>query len=288
MILDAHVHVWDPERFRYDWLAEAALDRPHLPPQIDAAGVAEWVFVEANADAASAVDEAAWVAALDWPGLRAIVAGVDLEAPDLADRIARLRAIPLVRGVRHGLQDAPLDAFASPAMRAGLRDVAESGMTFDACVQWTQLDALTGLVRAVPGASVVLDHLGKPPVEAGLGSDDGRAWLRHVTALAAEGVSVKLSGLGAEAPTPGILHANGPDFVRAALDVFGPDRCLFGSDWPVSAGPRTGVATADWVALVRGAVGDAWRMVSGPSARRFYGLALDRGPRGPGATPPSA
>ncbi|QFG69487.1 amidohydrolase family protein [Ornithinimicrobium pratense] len=275
VILDAHVHVWDPDRFRYDWLGAAGLDRPYLPGALeDAAGeVDEWIFVEADAAPASAFDETLWVSSLTWPGLRAIVAGIDLESCDLAARLVRLSAIPLVRGVRHGLQNAPAESFCSPRLRAGLRQVAAAALRFDACVRWPQLPDLVELVRSVPEAVVVLDHAGKPPVDAGLHSDEGRAWARSLTALAAEGVFVKLSGLGAEASSPEVLRRNAPDLLRAAVDAFGPDRCMFGSDSPVSTGERTGVATAEWVTLVRETVGEgAWPLVSREVARMFYGI----------------
>ncbi|MER7974463.1 hypothetical protein ABTX35_36560, partial [Streptomyces sp. NPDC096080] len=108
-LIDAHVHVWDPRRLRYDWLAGTALDRPRLPGDIDDAGgaVRRWVFVEADVTPDQSLDEARWVAGLDWPGLAAAVVAVDLEAPDAAGRIARAAALPQVRGVRPHRQDQP-------------------------------------------------------------------------------------------------------------------------------------------------------------------------------------
>lgn len=274
-LIDAHVHVWDPHRLRYDWLAGTALDRPRLPGDIDDAGgaVTHWVFVEADVTPDSALDEARWVAALDWPGLAAMVVAADLEAPDAGERIDRAAGLPLVRGIRHLLQDLPSERLAAPALRRGLAEVARAGLVFDACVRWTQLDDLDRLLASCDGITV-LDHLGKPPVDEGLRSDAGQAWLTSLRRLARhEQLTVKLSGLPAEASGAGTLRRHGPDLLRAALDLFGPERCLLGGDWPVSTGTDGRTTTAAWFGLVRDVVGPHdWPQVAAGTARGVYGI----------------
>jgi L-fuconolactonase len=273
-VIDAHVHVWDPRRLRYDWLAGSALDRPRLPGDIDDADgtVTRWVFVEADVAPESAFEEARWAGELAWPGLAATVVAADLEAPDAGERIERVAGLPLVRGIRHLLQDLPGERLAAPALRRGLAEVARAGLVFDACVRRTQLDALDRLLGEVHGGVTVLDHLGKPPVDEGLGSDAGRAWLAGLRRLARhERLVVKLSGLPAEARDAATLRRHGPDLLRAALDLFGPQRCLLGSDWPVSTGAGGGTTTAAWIALVREVVGPAdWPRVAAGTAREVY------------------
>lgn len=273
-LIDAHTHVWDPRRLRYDWLAGTALDRPRLPADIDDAdgAVKRWVFVEADVVPGQALDEARWVAALDWPGLAATVVATDLEAPDAAARIERAAGLPLVRGIRHLLQGLPAERLAAPGLRTALAEVSRAGLVFDACVRWTQLDDLDRLLSDSDGGTTVLDHLGKPPVDAGLASDAGQSWLASLRRLARhERLTVKLSGLPAEASDPDALRRHGPDLLRAALDLFGPDRCLLGGDWPVSVG-TDGVTTARaWFDLVRDAVGEQdWPQVAAGTARRVY------------------
>lgn len=275
-LVDAHVHVWDPRRLRYDWLAGTALDRPRLPGDIDDAdgAVTQWVFVEADVAPDSALDEARWAAGLDWPGLAAMVVAADLGAPDAGERIDRVAGLPLVRGVRHLLQDLPAERLAAPALRKGLAEVARSGLVFDACVRWTQLHDLDRLLADSCDGSTVLDHLGKPPVDEGLHSDAGQTWLTALRRLARhERLTVKLSGLPAEASDAETLRRHGPDLLRAALDLFGPERCLLGGDWPVSTGIDAGTTTGAWFALVRDVVGPHdWPQVAAGTARRVYGI----------------
>ncbi|WP_203137053.1 amidohydrolase family protein [Microbacterium sp. JZ31] len=277
-LLDAHVHVWRPSALPYPWLRSVpTLARDFAPADLDDAGgaIREWVFVEADADLDAALDEVAWVSSLDWPGLRAIVAHADLTSPQLAEHLATLSRFPLVRGVRHSLQDAPPDVLASRAFARGLRTVGEAGLTFDACVRSPQLEALAEATAQAPGTPIVLDHLGKPPVGPGPDSGEGRRWHRAVVRLSAQrNVSVKLSGLAAEAPSAPALAAHGPAFLRAALELFGPSRAMFGGDWPVSGMPGAGVPVETALAMLREVVPAHDRHdVFGGTARRFYRIA---------------
>ncbi|MBO3662841.1 amidohydrolase family protein [Microbacterium stercoris] len=256
-VLDAHVHVWAPSRLAYPWLRdEPALDRDFGPDDVDDAdgAITEWVFVEA--DSSAPLDEVAWVSGLAWPGLRAIVAKVDLRHP----RLDELTQAPLVRGVRHLLQDQRITEDLLP----GLRAAGERGLTFDATVRWPQLDALAALLAAAPGTPTVLDHLGKPPVRMGLDSAEGQEWRRSIHRIAAlPHVQVKLSGLPAEG---GLGH----EFLEETLEAFGSERCLFGGDWPVSGVPGAGTPVADALAAVRSVTSD--ERVFGANARAFYGV----------------
>ncbi|WP_221584598.1 amidohydrolase [Microbacterium sp. G2-8] len=269
-VLDAHAHVWDPRAIPVDWIAGTALDGPRLPDQLD--GADEWIFVEADVRA-TPQEEVAWVEQLDWPGLVGIVADVALDAEDVRDTIVDLVRRPLVRGARHLLQGLPGEAIDTRAMRRGLAELADAGLAFDACVRWTQLDALTALARAVPDARIVLDHCGKPPVERGIVSGGGRAWREALRRLAElPHVSVKLSGLRSEAETAAAFDAHAPDFLAETLAVFGPDRCLYASDWPVSTGADIDLTTHAWVDIVRAQSGSAWSRVARANAREIYAL----------------
>lgn len=276
-ILDAHVHVWDPEHLPYDWLADAGiLNRPFLPGDLDDADgrVGEWVFVEADVSPDHREQEADWVADAAWPGLVGIVAAVRLDDPDLAARLDALAARPRVVGVRDLLQDDSLARFEDEGVRAGLRAVGENGLRFDACVRWPQLGALDSLIATAPGTPVVIDHLGKPPVDDGLASAAGRRWRDDLARIAERPhVHVKCSGLAAEASSPAILAARGPAFVAEAVALFGAERVLLGSDQPVSGVAATGVSSTAWIDLVEDAVpAEAWAWIGREAARRFYSL----------------
>jgi L-fuconolactonase len=273
--VDAHVHLWDPRTLDYPWLdGLAALDRPFLPD--DYAGAGRVVFVQADCAASQALDEARWVAGLGWSALAGIVAGADLRSPGIDAHLDALAGIGPVVGIRHLLHGEPLSAFDDPALRRGLAVLSARGLTFDACVRHPQLGALEALLRAVPGVQVVLDHLGKPPVDEGIASEAGARWCAGIRSLASmPGLHVKLSGLPAESGDAAAYDANVDDFIRFGLDAFGPERSMLGSDWPVSALLGAEAGPEDWFARVRsasGLAGDEWERVASGTATTFYGL----------------
>ena len=239
-IVDAHVHFWHPDRFRYPWLDEVpALNRPHLPADFAAAcagaNVGKMIFVECGRVAAQALAEADWVSALAQsdPRLGGIVAHAPLEIGlPVRAGLQELAARPLVKAVRRLLQSEPdADFCLREEFVAGVRLLAEFNFTFDLCVRHEQLRAVTELVRRVPEVTFVLDHFGKSPVRQG----KLEPWAAALRALAElPNVCCKLSGLTTEADwkswQPEILRP----YFQVALEAFGFDRLLFGGDWPVS------------------------------------------------------
>ena len=277
-IVDAHVHVWDPRVLDHPWLrAIPALDRPMLPEDLDRTDDGpDVVVVEADRRPDQALAEARWVAGLRWPRLRGIVAAADLRSEELSTHLDALGEVRGVVGVRHLLQAEDAAAWdADEVLVRGLRAVAVRGWTFDACVRWTQLDRLAGLLTAVPELAVVLDHLGKPPVDDGVDGSAGRAWTAALTRVAArEATFVKLSGLAAETSDAASLDRHADGFLARALDLFGPDRSMLGSDWPVSARLGAAVSPAAWRERVRrvATATGGWEAVASGTAARFYRL----------------
>jgi L-fuconolactonase len=203
------VHFWDPVRFEYDWLP-GELRRPFLPPDY---GDGELIFVEADCRDPREVD---WVESLG------VAAGIVAFMGDL-DALSKR---PHVVGVRQVLQgEASFDAFIPRIARAG-----ELGLVFDACVTQEQLPRLRRLVQACPDTTIVLDHLGKPHALQPWGDDLAR--------LAEQpNVRCKLSGMEAELG-PGWTEAQVRPYLEHALAVFGEERCLYGSDWPLTRDHR--------------------------------------------------
>ena len=281
-IVDAHVHVWDPHRFHYPWLeATPALNAACLPGDIprdrDSAGM---LFVEADRAAEQGHAEAAWVAEMGdrWPDLLGIVAFAPLEhGPAVAEELAELSAMGKVVGVRRLLQDETADFVTDAALIDGVRSLACTGLSFDACVRHSQLPALVTLRRTAPETTVVLDHLGKPPIRAGWNSTAASEWLRAVEALAAEPLTyVKLSGLAPEAG-PGSLSAQAAPFLIAAVEAFGPERAMLASDWPVSQATEHHLTRQAWFDLVHEVLQlDASEIesVDNGAARSAYGLKV--------------
>ena len=238
-IVDSHVHLWDPARFRYPWLdALPALNRAFQPPDFAAASMAadisKFIFVECGCQPAQSLAEVDWISivAKSEPRLKGIVAHASLEKGNaVRSELEMLATRPLVKGVRRNLQSEPGSAFClGPKFLSGVRLLAEFGFTFDLCLRHDQLPAVTELARRVPEVTFVLDHLGKPDVR----HHKIQPWAKDLDALGAlPNVVAKVSGLATEADWHKWQPADLAPYLVRALASFGPDRLMFGSDWPV-------------------------------------------------------
>ena len=279
VILDAHAHFWDPAARHHEWLAEEpALRRRFGPEDLDTgrhtlAGV---IFVQADCRAEETFGEVAWVAGLadEHELIRGIVAFAPVEqGTDVAAHLVRLAAEPRVVGVRRLLQGEPRSLIADPLLVQGIRCLSAHHLPFDICVTHDQLAAVAELVQACPDTSFVLDHLGKPPVASGQ-LDPWRGDLARIAA--SPNVVCKLSGLTTEAAPGDWRAADLRPYLHHALDVFGPDRCLLGSDWPVLT-VQTTVET--WCDIVLESLDDCSdaerRAVLVGNAEQTYSLAGD-------------
>jgi L-fuconolactonase len=280
-VVDGHLHLWDPGVLTYAWL-EGSLLRPFGPDELDLALQdlpnvdVGFVFVQAECAPEQSVAEVDWVATLaPRVPLRGIVARAPLEDPAATDEhLAAFERRPLVVGVRRLLQSEPDGFAAQPGFRHAARAVASAGLSFDACVRWSQLSDVIALADAVPELTIVLDHLGKPPVGSAdaAAPADGTPWATDLRGLARRhNVVCKLSGLPAESEGEWTSAQLRP-FLDVALDAFGPHRLLFGGDWPVS-GPY-----GRWVGTVTSwlddRVGEHEReAVLAENAERVYRLA---------------
>lgn len=276
-IVDSHVHLWDPQQLSYPWLDQVpALQLPRLPVDYRAAGGAEVsAIVVVEADAATGEAEVDWITALGAaePLIQAIIAQVPLETGTAClPQLERLAAQPLVKGVRRLLQGESIDFCLQPDFVAGVRLLARFDFLFEICLRHEQLPAATELVRQVPEVSFVLDHLGKPPVPA---EPDGslEVWAEQLGRLAdLPNVSCKLSGLATEA-APGTPVDRLLPYLQVAINNFGWERVLFGSDWPVC---ELATTFGDWRGLIEKALADAdsdqRQAVMAANATRIYRL----------------
>lgn len=250
-VVDSHLHLWDPTVLHYSWLA-GALDARYATAELLAAPIADAaeqiaVFVQAAAVEEQALDEVRWVDSIaPATGVVGIVADARLHRPQgLGDHLDALAEFDRVVGVRHLLQGEPDGFTRTDVFIAGARELADRGLTFDACVRAHQIPDVIALADAVPGLPIVLDHLGKPALGTAAESLRPAAdWARDLRRLAEHtNVHVKLSGLPAEAD--GVIDAaRMVPFLDAAAEVFGEDRLMWGSDWPVSS-VDTGDAAGD-------------------------------------------
>ena len=275
-MIDAHAHLWDTASLHYPWL-EVETELPRTVTATELASVAPdldgVVLVEGDVEVPAAAAEVEWLSAQAdaLPYEAVIVAQCRLDDPvDLTARVRALADHPRVRGVRQGLQLRPDGALATGEMMAGVDTAAAAGLPVDICIRFGQFEEFTAVATACPDATIVLDHLGKPPIRQG--SFD--AWRRAIGAAAVRpNVHVKLSGLTTEADPSGWREEDLRPYLVAALHLFGANRCLFGSDWPVAAPTTT---YPRWQALVHDALGaasDAERaLVLDGNARSLYRL----------------
>jgi L-fuconolactonase len=239
-IVDTHLHLWDLGRLRYPWLAAVpALNRSHLIADYRAAcgpvAVAKMVFLQCDCDPAQFLAECDWVTAVahEDPRIRGIVPWSPLERGEAAlPALERLAANPLVKGVRRLIQSEPdLEFCLRPDFVRGVKLLPRFGFTFDLCINHRQLANTIRLVRQCPEVTFVLDHIAKPDIKAGV-IDPWRSELRELAAM--PNVWCKLSGLATEADHARWTAADLRPYIDHVMTCFGPDRVLFGGDWPVS------------------------------------------------------
>ncbi len=282
-LIDTHQHLVFPERFDYAWaggvpaLAGRDFGLPEYRALTEGAGVAGSIFMEVDV-AGDWRAEARHVAALmrePGSGLLGIIASCRPESdegfaawldegPDLG-----------VVGYRRILHEVPDDMSRSETFRANVRRIGARGRVFDMVFLARQLPVALELVRACPGTAFVLDHCGVPDI-AGGGLDP---WRADIAALAREpNVTAKISGVFAYcAPGAVTLDAVRP-WVAHVIETFGPERCLWGSDWPV-VNVRGG-SLPDWLAATRaildGLSAEEAAAIGHRTAERLYGVRLPR------------
>ena len=277
-MIDAHQHFWRLARGDYGWLTRelSAIYRDFEPadlaPLLARHGIERTILVQA------AASEAETDYLLDLarraPFVAGVVGWVDFDAADAPQRIRARAAEPRLKGLRPMIQDLEDDAWMlRPGLAPAFETMLDTGLRFDALVKPRHLAPLLALAERYPGLPLVIDHGGKPEIARWRPGDAAfEAWDGALAALARRGAFAKLSGLVTEAGADCSAAALAP-YVASLRRHFGPDRLLWGSDWPV--------------VLLRGSYGD-WRRMSedmtaewspkeraslfGGAAARFYGL----------------
>ena len=238
MIIDSHVHFWQIDRGDYDWMMGpgseglAALRRDFgardLRPLIRAAGVDRILLVQAAATVAES--EFLLRQAAETPEVAGVVGWVAMDSPLAVADLERLAADPAFKGVRPMIHDIPdVDWMLGDALTAAYDAIRGLNLTFDCLVRPEHLPSLLKLLKRHPELRAVICHGAKPDIAAG-GFDD---WARQMSALAGEtGAYCKLSGLITEAGDAWTVDGLRP-YVEHLLGVFGTERLIWGSDWPV-------------------------------------------------------
>jgi L-fuconolactonase len=234
-MLDAHVHLWDLAVRDQAWIPAASPLRRSfglgdLRSALAGTPVDGVILVQAINDAGETADLIS--CARDADVVRGVVGWADLRSPGFAAALSELASTGWLLGLRHQAlaETDPAGWLRSPGVRRGLVTLESAGLPFDLMIRPAHVPAALQTVREHPSLQFVLDHLGKPPIASG----DLGPWAAGIRSLAAEpNVACKLSGLQTIA-SPGWTYAELAPYIDVALEAFGPDRLIFGSDWPVS------------------------------------------------------
>jgi L-fuconolactonase len=269
MRVDAHHHVWQISRGDYTWM------RPTLPIYRDygladlrrlLGGITATVLVQAAATEAETAFMLATARGSD--GLvRGVVGWTDLAAADAPDRVAAMAGESLLRGLRPMLQDIAETGWILRAdVGRGLSAMAKEGLRLDLLVKPRHLPVVLELARRHPDLPMVIDHGAKPAIAEGA----REPWLADIARVARETKAFcKLSGLVTEA-SPGWKDDDLRPYTDHLLACFGPERLMWGSDWPVV--DMAGGFTRWHAAASRLVPPEAAEAVFGNTASAFYGL----------------
>ena len=276
-VIDAHQHFWELGRFNYDWLNADPLEpirRTYLPADLkmhlDATGVDQSIFVQTQHN----VEENRWVLQFceDNDFLAGMVGWVDLASSDCEAQVEEFNANPYFVGVRHVTHDEPDDDFIiRDDVINGLRVLEKHSVPFDLLFFVKHLKHAQTLAKALPNLPMVIDHLAKPEIK------DGRLdnWEDNFRAAAKfPNVYCKISGMVTEADWQNWKPADLKPYVEIALEVFGPDRCMYGSDWPVCELAGTYEQVIGAAREVLSSLSETEQaQVFGGTAKKFYGLS---------------
>jgi len=273
--LDSHQHFWRFERARDAWITDdmRAIRRDFLPADLAPALASNRIdgCIAVQADQSAAETRFLLDLARQHSFIRGVVGWVDLRSSELEATLEHLRGEPLLRGVRHVAQAEADDFLTRDDVIRGIERIGRAGLTYDILIVERQMPAALSLTARLPDQPFVLDHLGKPAIR------EGRLepWAGRLRELARRpNVCCKLSGLVTEADWTRWQPADLRPYLDVALEAFGPDRVMFGSDWPVClvAAPYDRVVgtIAEFTARLSA---DEQAAIFGGTAARFYGLS---------------
>lgn len=234
-VIDSHHHVWDPARREYPWLTDPKIARAFgvedLRPLLEANSVDATVLVQTVSD----LDETREFLALaaETPFIAGVVGWADLTDPGLAQTLAELKGGehgPYLVGIRHQVHDErDKNWLLRDDVQHGLGAIAEANLVYDLLVRPRELPAALTVAQDFPHLRFVVDHIAKPPIATG----ELEPWAELMHGFAdLQNVACKLSGMVTEAG-PDWTTDNLRPYVQRVVEIFGPNRLMFGSDWPV-------------------------------------------------------
>jgi L-fuconolactonase len=274
-IIDSHHHLWRYSEEDYGWIGPemAVLQRDFLPVELEremgGAGVAGSVAVQAR----QSVEETRWLleCAEKSAAIRGVVGWLPIAALNFTEILAEFRRFKALKGLRHVIQDEPYDDFIlGERFNAGVAALKGTGLVYDILIHERHLPQAAEFVARHPDQVFVLDHLAKPEIRAG----ELEPWKRNLATLAShKNVYCKVSGMVTEANWTRWSLDDLRPYLDAALEAFGPERLMAGSDWPVclvsSGYERWWETLREWAECLDEAGRDAF---FGETAKRVYRL----------------
>jgi predicted TIM-barrel fold metal-dependent hydrolase len=279
-IIDTHQHLWDLAKFQMNWMTPGhPLERSFTPKEyaeaIAGLNVVRSVYMEVDVRVDLQQAEVDYIVGLcksaKTPTVAAVISGRPAE-PNFKRSIAQFQDSPYVKGVREVIHEArtPLGYCLRPEFIRGVQQLGQIGLSFDICIRAGELPDAGKLVDSCPDTRFILDHCGNEPVP----KMDHTQWKRDMEALAKrKNIVCKVSGIVASAKKGAWKPEDLAPIVNHTLDVFGPDRVMFGGDWPVCTLAAT---FREWVGALREIVKDRpeeqQRKLFHDNAARFYGI----------------
>ncbi len=275
-MIDTHHHLWSYAAEEYPWIPPGSpLTRDYLIPELQAATRAARVDATVVVQARQTLVESTWLLGLaeTTPLIRGVVGWVPLIDAGVAEPLGRLAAHPLLKGVRHVLQDEPDSYFLRDDFHRGLALLPDLDLRYDLLLFQRQLPVAIELVDRQPDLGIIIDHIAKPVIRRG---QIDPAWKAGMVELAKRDhvLGVKISGMVTEVVEPQLDEPTLRAYFNETLEIFGVERVMMGTDWPVCL-LRIESYPA-WTEWVRGFVADLSpeesEAILDDNAMRIYGL----------------
>lgn len=234
-ILDSHQHFWQVGRFDYPWMTSdlGVLYQDYLPSMLEPTLAQNEVSQTVLVQASNSVDESRWLLSLadDHPFIAGVVGWADLMSPELDLQLDELTSHPKFKGVRHLVESEPEDDWLlEPQVLRGLNRLTAYDLSYDLLVHTRHLRHIPKVADSCPELRLVIDHMAKPRIA----SREMQEWAEQLKPVASyQNIFCKLSGLVTEADWNEWSTSDLRPYVDYALELFGPERLMFGSDHPV-------------------------------------------------------
>ncbi|HYM93634.1 MAG TPA: amidohydrolase family protein [Chitinophagaceae bacterium] len=234
MTIDSHVHFWKYNKKRDAWITDEMriLKQDYLPEHLSLSlkrnGVDGCIAVQA--DQSELETHFLIELAKTNPVINGVVGWIDLQNKNLEERLSYFSQYKVIKGWRHIVQAEPDDFLLNPDFLQGIKKLSAHNYTYDVLVYHHQLKQAATFVEKFPEQKFVIDHCAKPDIK-NKKLDEWKVWMKHMAQY--PNVCCKLSGLLTEATLKEWRPGDFYPYLDVVFDVFGTDRLLYGSDWPV-------------------------------------------------------